>query len=85
MRLIDDWRVVLRRSWAVWLSAAATVLMGIGGALFVFADELGDGLFFALDVGCFALAAVFTAAVPLARITKQKSISGGDDASTSDR
>jgi len=79
MHLIDDWRRVLRRSWAVWLSAAATILMGIGGALFVFADELGDGLFFTLDVACFALAAICTAAVPLARVMKQKSISGERD------
>ncbi len=74
MRLIDDWRLVLRRSASALLAYASTVFYGIGAALFVYADELGDGWFFALDVACFALAGLCTAAIPLARIIKQKGV-----------
>ena len=69
--LVDNWRLVLARSATVWLSAASTILYGIGGALFVWSDELGDTLFFALDVACFVAAARCTALIPFARIIRQ--------------
>jgi hypothetical protein len=72
--LVEGWRRVLRHSATVWLSAASTILYGLGGALFVFADDLGDVWFFALDVTCFTLAALCTAAIPFARIIRQKSL-----------
>jgi len=72
--IIDDWRLVLRRSASALLAYLSTIFYGIGAALFVYADELGDGLFFTLDVACFALAGLCTALIPLARIIKQQGI-----------
>jgi len=71
---IDDWRRVLRRSASVLLAYLSTLLYGLGGALFVYADELGDGLYFWLYFACFALAGLCTAVIPFARIIKQKGV-----------
>ena len=74
MIIIDDWRNVLRRSASALLAYFSTIFYGVGAALFVYADELGDTWFFTIDVACFALAGLCTALIPLARIVKQKGI-----------
>lgn len=78
MHLVPDWRRVLRRSAAVWLAFISTLFYGLGGALFVWAEELGDTLFFTLDIACFVIAGLTTAAIPFARIVKQECVSGVD-------
>lgn len=74
MRLIDDWRNVLLRSGSALLAYFSTIFYGVGAALFVYADELGDTWFFTIDVACFALAGLCTALIPLARVIRQKGI-----------
>jgi hypothetical protein len=80
MTFISNWRRTLRRSAAVLLAYFSTIFYGVGGALFVFADELGDRWFFSLDVACFVIAGGCTAIIPLARIVKQPKLKEGDDA-----
>lgn len=80
MRLIDDWERVLFGSWASRLGLASSVLGGVGAALFVFSDDLGDLPFFSLEIFCVVGAWVCATLVPAARVVKQKKISGGSDA-----
>ena len=69
MRLLDNWRDVLRRAWSVRLIILAAILSGIEAAL----------LFLPLPVppGTFALlTCVVTMAAFIARIVAQKNLSG---------
>lgn len=77
MRLIDDWRRTLFGSWSARLGFAGTILGAISGALFVFADELGDGPFFGLVIVTALGSWVCTALVPAARVVKQRKLHDG--------
>lgn len=80
MRLIPDWRRVLLRSAAVWFSAASNVFFVLAGALYVFADELGDRAYFELVAVLCVLGFLCVAVVPLARIIKQDGLNAPPDA-----
>ena len=71
MTLIPNWRKVLLRSAAVWFSAASNVFFVLAGALYVFADELGDRAYFEMVAVLCVLGFLCVAVVPLARIIKQ--------------
>jgi hypothetical protein len=65
MKLIDDWKHILRKAWSVRLMILAAALSGIEVALPFFAAEV--------PLGTFALAsAVVTAAALIARVVAQK-------------
>ena len=67
MRLIADWRRVLRRAWSIRLMIAAGLLSGVEVAL-----PLLDG-FVPVPAGIFAaLSALTTAAAFVARLLAQK-------------
>lgn len=74
MRLVPDWKRVLLRSAAVWFSAASNVFFVLAGAVYVFADELGDRAYFELVAALCVLGFLCVAVVPLARIIKQPSL-----------
>lgn len=67
MRLIDDWRTVLRKAWSIRLALVAAVFAGLEMALPFFGDAIPPKLFLALS-----LAVTIGAAV--ARIVAQPSI-----------
>lgn len=73
MKLIHDWRAVLRRAWSVRLMALAGVLSGLEVAI-----PFLDG-WLPVPAGVFAaLSGVTTAAAFYARIVAQKGISDAD-------
>ena len=49
MKLLDDWRTILRRAWSVRLMILAFVLTAAEVALPLFADDLPRGLFAVLS------------------------------------
>lgn len=74
MRLIPNWRRVLRRSSSFWLNVLASFLSGAEIAVQVFMDEPPiPRLTFA------GLALLTTLAAGVARFIAQKSISGDND------
>lgn len=72
--LVDDWKRVLLRSASVWFATASNICFVMAGALYVFADELGDRTYFEIVAGLCVLGFLFVAIVPLARIIKQPSL-----------
>lgn len=67
MSLVPNWKVVLRRSWSVWLIGLAALLSGIEAAL----------PFFPIDIppGKFAVASILvSAAAFVARLIAQKEL-----------
>lgn len=71
MRIISNWRAVLRRSSSFWLNVLASFLSGAEIVVQVFLDEPP------LPRGAFAVAALLTTmAAGVARFVAQKSISG---------
>ena len=80
MRLIDDWKNTLVRSSAGWLGVAGGTLQAASMYLIIFQDAIDDSLLFAAALGCAGLGALCSYLVMPARVTKQKSISGGADA-----
>lgn len=76
--LVDNWKTVLRRSATVWLSAASQVLFIMAGAVYVFADELGDWQYIALVGGLAVAGFVCVSIIPLARIVKQPKLHNED-------
>ncbi|MCX5513410.1 hypothetical protein C3941_23770 [Kaistia algarum] len=71
MRLIDDWHVVLRHSWAIRLSLLAALLQGLDSAVAVIG--------YAVPIPPWVVIAICLGAA-LSRLIPQKKISGGGDA-----
>lgn len=67
MRLVDDWRRVVRKAWSVRLLALAAVLSGLEIVVPMFPDAMPRGVFAALS---FAL----TCAAFAARLLAQRSM-----------
>ncbi len=57
MKLIDDWRRVLRRAWSIRLTLLSAALGGVELALPLFSDALPRGAFAALSVAVAVAAA----------------------------
>lgn len=73
MRLIDDWRAVLRRAWSIRLALLAALLSGLE-VLLPFLDGV-----IAIPHGVFAaLAGLTSAAAFYARLVAQKGLSNAD-------
>lgn len=73
MRLIDDWRAVLRRAWSIRLALLAALLSGLE-VLLPFLDGA-----IAIPHGVFAaLAGLTSAAAFYARLVAQKGLSDAD-------
>ena len=68
MRLIDDWRRVLRYSWAIRLSLLAALLQGLDSAVAVVG--------YAVPIPPWVVIAICLGAA-LSRLIPQKTISGG--------
>lgn len=64
MKLVDDWRKILRRAWSVRLMLFAGLMDGFNACWFAFADSTPHGVFLAVGMGA-SLAAV------MARIIEQ--------------
>jgi len=74
MRIVANWRKVLRHSSALWLNVAASVLGGLEIVIQVFLDDPPiPRLTFA------SLALATTVAAGVARFIAQQSVSGGND------
>lgn len=75
MRIIPNWRKVLRHSSSFWLNVLASLLSGAEIVVQVFMDDPP------LPRGAFAILALLaTTAAGIARFVAQKSISGDDSA-----
>ncbi len=73
MRLVDDWRAVLRRAWSIRLALLAALLSGLEVLL-----PILDGAI-AIPHGVFAaLAGLTSAAAFYARLVAQKGLSDAD-------
>jgi ABC-type uncharacterized transport system permease subunit len=82
MRLVDNWKTVLFRSWAVWAGIVAAVLSGIATSLYFFTltQPYPSRQLIILNGVLTAGAGIAAAIVPVLRVTRQKSISGDADA-----
>ena len=70
MKLIDDWKKILKKAWSVRLLVIAGLLTGVEIILPLLVDSFPRGLFAALSF-------VFTAAAFVARIVAQKGFDNG--------
>ena len=75
MGFVDDWKVVLRKSWAIRLSIIASLLAGAEALLPLITPERPSGMFALIAFVVSALAAYF-------RLVKQPSMHDGDEQST---
>lgn len=82
MHLIDNWKSVLLRSWAVWAGTLAAILSGAATSVYFYtvSQPYPSIELIVLNGVLTAAAGVVAAAVPVLRVTKQNNISGGDDA-----
>ncbi len=82
MRLIDNWRAVLFRSWAVWAGIVAAILGGIATSVsfYTYTQPYPSWQLIVLNGVLTAAAGIAGALVPLLRVTRQKNISGDPDA-----
>lgn len=82
MRLIDNWRAVLFRSWAVWAGVVAAILSGLATSVsfYTFAQPYPSWQLIVLNGLLTAGAGIAAALVPVLRIGRQTSISGDPDA-----
>ena len=82
MRLVDNWRVVLFRSWAVWAGVLAAILSGLATSVsfYTITQPYPSWQLIVLNGMLTAAAGIVAAIVPLLRVTRQKSISGVPDA-----
>jgi hypothetical protein len=76
MRLIDDWRRVLRHAWSLKFIAGAAVLQGLDVILSLYVGQLTE-----VSLGLRILAGISAAAAFGARFVRQPRISGGGDGS----
>lgn len=67
LKLLKDWRLILRRAWSIRLMLLAGILTGCETILPLFADELPRGVFAALSMLVIASAMV-------ARLVAQKNL-----------
>ena len=70
MKLIDDWKKILKKAWSIRLLVIAGLLSGVEIILPLLVDSFPRGLFAALSF-------VFTAAAFVARIVAQKGFDNG--------
>ena len=70
MKLIDDWKKILKKAWSVRLLVIAGLLSGVEIILPLLVDSFPRGLFAVLSF-------VFTAAAFVARIVAQKGFENG--------
>lgn len=68
MKLLDDWRKVLRKSWSIRLIIVSGILTGLEVALPLFETRFSTGVFASLSF-------LFTSAALIARLIAQKEIS----------
>lgn len=82
MRLIDNWKSVLLRSWAVWAGVLAAILSGVATSVYFYtiSQPYPSIELIILNGVLTAAAGILAAAVPLLRVTRQKNISGDPDA-----
>ncbi|RWD00157.1 MAG: hypothetical protein EOS58_30725 [Mesorhizobium sp.] len=82
MRLIDNWKTVLWRSWAVWAGVLAAILSGAATSVYFYtiAQPYPSRQLIVLNGVLTAAAGIAAAIVPLLRVTRQKNISGDPDA-----
>lgn len=74
MRLVDNWWVILKRSWAVWVGYIGALLNGVSVAVYLFTYTLPVP-----SIWLIALNGLLAFAVPLLRVVQQKSISGDSE------
>lgn len=67
MRLYDNWRIIMRKSWSMRFALVAGILSGCEVALPIIGDRFDPGVFAALS-------AFFCCAALVARIVAQKDI-----------
>ena len=70
MKLIDDWKKILKKAWSVRLLVIAGLLSGVEIILPLLVDSFPKGVFAALSF-------VFTAAAFVARIVAQNGFDNG--------
>ena len=70
MKLIDDWKKILKKAWSIRLLVIAGLLSGVEIILPLLVDSFPKGVFAALSF-------VFTAAAFVARIVAQKGFDNG--------
>jgi ABC-type uncharacterized transport system permease subunit len=82
MRLIENWKSVLFRSWAVWAGVLAAILSGAATSVYFYTitQPYPSRQLIILNGVLTASAGIAAAIVPLLRVTHQKSISGDPDA-----
>lgn len=82
MRLVDNWKIVLFRSWAVWAGVIAAILSGMATSVYFYTITLPypSRQLIILNGVLTAAAGIAAAIVPLLRVTRQKNISGDPDA-----
>jgi apolipoprotein N-acyltransferase len=73
MRLIDNWKTVLLRSWTAWAGYVLASLNGISIAVYLYTSSLPVA-----PIWLIVLNGAFGVALPLLRIKQQPSISGDD-------
>lgn len=78
MRLIDDWRRTVVRSYAVWAGVLAGMFGVAAGAIPVLLNGLYDGrILLAGSVACAGLSGLLgIVGTPIGRAKRQKSLSG---------
>ncbi len=70
MKLIDDWKKILKKAWSIRLLVIASLLSGVEIIIPLLVDSFPKGVFAALSF-------VFTAAAFIARIVAQKGFEDG--------
>lgn len=70
MKLIDDWKKILKKAWSIRLLVIASLLSGVEIIIPLLVDSFPKGVFAALSF-------VFTAAAFVARIVAQKGFDNG--------
>jgi len=82
MRLIDNWKTVLFRSWAVWAGVIAAVLSGLATSVYFYTitQPYPSRQLIILNGVLTAAAGIAAAIVPVLRVTRQTNISGDPNA-----
>ena len=70
MKLIDDWKKILKKAWSIRLLVIASLLSGVEIIIPLLVDSFPKGVFAALSF-------VFTAAAFIARIVAQNGFEDG--------
>jgi len=59
VRLVDNWRTVLRKAWSIRMILLSSALTGVEMALPLFTDAFPRNVFLGLSIGVAIAAAVF--------------------------